>query len=390
MPLRFLTAGESHGPALTVILDGFPAGMELFPSDINHDMRRRQEGYGSGARMKIEQDTVEILGGVMDHHTTGAPIMVLISNRDHEKWHDKAVEAMTAPRPGHADLNGAVKYGYHDLRPSLERASARETAARVAMGAVCRKFLKQFDIQVGGYISSIGEVSAHLEKISIQDRIFRAYESDVNCPDPEASASMVERIRRVMEEKDTLGGVIEIAALGLPVGLGSFSQWDQRLEARLGAAILSVQAIKGVEIGPAFENTRLPGTQVHDTILLDGNNIGRSTNRCGGLEGGITTGQPLLIRAAMKPIPTTLTPQQTIDLVDGKSVPTRYERSDFCPVTRAVIVLESMTAFVLADVLMSKLGGDSLDEMLPCFKTLKQARLGDIHLDGQPHTWWPA
>lgn len=389
MSLRFLTAGESHGPALNAILDGFPAGMELYPEEINHDLNRRQTGYGAGPRMKLEKDKVEILGGVMEHHTTGAPISMLIRNDDYGKWKGKAVEAMTAPRPGHADLTGAVKYGYDDLRPSLERASARETAARVVIGAICRKFLSQFDIRVGGYIRSIGEVTADLESIPIQDRIHRAQESEVNCPEPEAARLMVERIRRVMDEKDTLGGIIEVAVLGLPVGLGSFVQWDQRLEARLGAAILSVQAVKGVEFGPAFENTKLPGTQVHNAIQADGENLIRPTNRCGGLEGGITTGQPLIIRAAMKPIATTLNPQQTVDLATGLPAPTRYERSDYCPVPRAVVVLEAMTAFILADALMTKLGGDSMAEMLPRYKTLKQARLGDIHLDNQPHIWWP-
>jgi chorismate synthase len=389
LTIRFLTAGESHGPVLTAILDGLPAGVPLTSEMIDRDLARRQSGAGAGPRMKLEHDHADITGGVMEGLTTGGPISIRIENSDHARWQGKAIEAMTAPRPGHADLTGAVKYGYNDLRPALERASARETAARVAIGAVCRQLLAQFKIQVGGYVASIGEVDANLTEISLTERISRALDSEVSCPDPLAADKMQTLIRQMMEQKDTLGGVIEVAALGLPVGLGSYTQWDQRLEARLGAAILSLQAIKGVEIGPAFENTRHPGTHVHDAILLDGENLIRPTNRCGGLEGGITTGQPLLIRAAMKPIATTLTPQQTVDLASGQPVPTRYERSDFCPVPRAVVVVEAMTAFVLARALLEKLGGDSLGEMLPRFETLRKASLRDIKLDPSLHTWWP-
>lgn len=390
MSLRFLTAGESHGPVLTVILDGCPAGLELSADMIQRDLIRRQQGYGASPRMKLEPDAVRILSGVMDGKTTGAPIALEIDNQDHAKWRGKAVEAMTAPRPGHADLTGALKYGYDDLRPSLERASARETAARVAMGAVCRSLLAEFHINVGGYVSSIGEIEADLASIPVEERIRLASGSEVNCPDSQASERMQERIRRVMDEKDTLGGVIEIATLGLPPGMGSFMQWDRRLEARLGAAVLSVQAVKGVEIGPAFANTHLPGTKVHDPILAEDGQIARPSNRCGGLEGGVTTGEPLLIRAAMKPIATTLTPQASVDLVSGESAPTRYERSDFCPVPRAVVVLEAMVCYVLADALIEKLGGDSLAEMLPRFDALPTGKLTDFHLDSNPHTWWPA
>jgi chorismate synthase len=389
MKLRLLTAGESHGPALVAILDGLPAGLPLTPEVINRDLARRQQGYGAGPRMKIEHDEARILGGVMADVTTGAPLAMLIDNRDHEKWRGKAVEALTAPRPGHADLSGAIKYGLGDLRPALERASARETAARVAVGAACRQFLTQFGITVGGYVVSIGEVMAELDDILYAERIARAAESDVSCPDPRAAEAMRLRIRRVMDERDTLGGVIEVVALRLPPGLGSYAQWDSRLEARLGAAVLSIQAVKGVEIGPAFENTRLPGTQVHDPILLDGAALTRPTDRSGGLEGGITTGQPLIVRTAMKPIATTLTPQTTVDLATGEQSPTRYERSDFCPVPRAVVIVEAMVAFILADALLDKLGGDSLVEMLPRFEALRRARLEDLPMDNTPHTWWP-
>jgi chorismate synthase len=389
MSLRFLTAGESHGPALMAVLEGLPAGLPLSAEVIDKELARRQRGYGAGPRMKIERDAVRILGGVMEGHSTGAPLALLIENKDHAKWYGRAVEAFVTPRPGHADLTGAIKYAYNDLRPALERASARETAARVAVGAVCKHFLAQFGIQVGGYVSAIGEVAADLDDIPLADRAARAEETDVRCPDPRAAEAMRARIREIMEARDTLGGVIEVLALNLPPGLGSHVHWDRRLEARLGAAVLSVQAIKGVEIGPAFENARKPGTQVQDPIRLEGERIVRPSARDGGLEGGITTGQPLIVRAAMKPIATTLTPQQTVNLQSGEEVPTQYERSDFCPVPRAVPILEAMIAFVLADTLLEKLGGDSLSEMRPRFEALRQARLSDLKMDGEGHVWWP-
>lgn len=390
MTLRFLDAGESHGPALLAILEGVPAGLPLDVDGIDHELARRQLGYGAGPRMKLERDRAQILAGVMSGMTTGAPLALQIDNLDHARWRGKEIEAFTTPRPGHADLTGAVKYGYRDLRPALERASARETAARVAVGAVCRQLLAQFNIQIGGYVLSIGEVQASsFDEMPYEERFRQAEESEVRCPDEQASELMRERIRQVMNERDTLGGVLEIVALNLPVGLGSHVQWDRRLEARLAAAVLSVQAIKGVEFGPAFENTRLPGTQVHDAILLDGEQLVRPTNRSGGLEGGMTTGQPLVIRAAMKPIATTLNPQRTVDLATKEETDTRYERSDFCPVPRAVPVLEAVVAFVLADALLEKLGGDSLDEMRPRFQALRQARLSDLPVDGGTHVFWP-
>jgi chorismate synthase len=388
MTLRFLTAGESHGPALVAILEGLPAGLPLDGETINRELSRRQQGYGAGPRMKIEQDTAAILGGVMAGKTTGAPLALQIQNLDHAKWKGKSIPAMTAPRPGHADLTGAIKYGYHDLRPALERASARETAARVAIGAVCKHLLAQFGIQTGGYVVSIGEIEAKLDSIPLVERFALAEVSDVRCPDSQAADAMRQRIHKVMEERDTLGGVIEAAALGLPPGLGSHVHWDRKLEARLGAAALSIPAVKGVEIGPAFANTRLPGTQVQDAIhILDGKLV-RPTNRAGGLEGGITNGQPLVVRAAMKPIATTLTPQETVDLATGEPSPTNYERSDFCPVPRAVPILEAMLAFVLADALLEKLGGDSLAEIIPRFINLRQARLEDLSMDNQERTFW--
>ena len=388
--LRFLTAGESHGPALTAILDGVPAGLPLDPSVIDLELARRQKGYGSGGRMKIEKDTVQILSGVMAGETTGAPIALLVVNDDHVKWKGKAVEALTTPRPGHADLTGAVKYGYRDLRPTLERSSARETTMRVAAGAVCKHLLAQFGIRVGGYVKAIGEVEADFGGTRYEVRFEEAEANDVRCPDPVAAAKMRARIEEIIHGKDTLGGILEIVALNLPIGLGSYAQWDRRLEARLAQAVLSVQAMKGVEIGDAFENARRPGTQAHDAIHLgaDGDLL-RPSDHAGGTEGGVTNGQPLVIRAAMKPIATTLNPQRTVNLATGVEGPTTYERSDFCPVPRAVPILEAMVAFVLADALLEKLGGDSLAEMKPRFETLRQARLQDLPMDNTPHVWWP-
>ncbi len=388
MRLRYLTAGESHGPALTAILEGLPAGLPLPVDVINKELARRQKGYGSGARMKIEKDAVKILGGVMEGKTTGAPLALLIENRDHEKWLDKPIAAFTTPRPGHADLTGVIKYGYSDIRPTLERASARETAARVAVGAVCKQLLSQFDVVVGGWVISIGGIEAQLDDISLEKRLEMAEMSPVRCPDERASERMMTRIEQIMKEGDTLGGIIEVVALGLPAGLGSYVHWDRRLDARLGAVVLSVPAVKGVEIGPAFENAHLSGTNAHDSIRLNGDELVRTSNRAGGLEGGITNGQPLVLRAAMKPIATTLTPQETVDLQTGEEVLTQYERSDFCPVPRAVPILEAVVAYVLSDSLLEKLGGDSIDEMISRFDNLRGVRLGDLDVDGEEHIYW--
>jgi chorismate synthase len=402
--LRFLTAGESHGPSLTAILEGIPAGLSLTPDDLQRDMQRRQKGYGSGGRMSIEQDAVRISGGVMGGQTTGGPIALHIENRDWVTWRDKDIPPMTIPRPGHADLTGAIKYGYRDLRLALERASARETAARVAVGAVCRHLLGQFGIVIGSYVVSIGDVIASLPLLAGDGarqaylaRFEAAEANDVRCPDPEAAERMRQAIFEAMQAKDTLGGVFELVALDVPPGLGSHVHWDRRLDARLLWAVASIQAVKGVEIGPAFENTRLRGTQVHDEIFVDEGEGGsgdiesgaptltRRTNRAGGFEGGITTGQPILIRAAMKPISTTLTPLRSVDLASGEPAATRYERSDFCAVPRAAVVGEAMVALVLADALIEKLGGDSLAEMRPRFEALRRGRLDELPMDGV--TW---
>ncbi len=389
MSLRFLTAGESHGPALLAILEGLPAGLPLAAEQIDRDLARRQKGYGAGPRMKLEQDRAQILSGLMEGRTTGAPLALQIENKDHTRWQGHPIPAMTVPRPGHADLAGALKYGFNDLRPSLERASARETAARVAVGALCRALLERFGVRIGGYVAMIGGIAAHLDGMPLEERLARAVENDVSCPNPEAALAIQAAIRQAILDKETLGGVIEAVALGLPPGLGSFVHWDRRLDARLGAAVLSIPAIKGVEIGPALENSARRGTQANDPITLEENRLARPGLLSGGLEGGVTTGQPLLVRAAMKPIPTTLAPQASADLASRHAAQTRYERSDFCPVPRAVVIVEAMLAFVLADALLEKLGGDSLAEMQPRFAALRQARLEDLNIDGEEHTFWP-
>ena len=383
--LRYLTAGESHGPYLMAILEGMPAGLPLTPDDIDRDLARRQEGYGSGGRMKIEKDAAEIAAGVMAGQTTGGPLSFRIINQDYVKWQARAVEPMTVPRPGHADLTGAIKYGYRELRLALERASARETTARVAVGAACRRLLAEFGITVGSYVVAIGEVDAPPpDDLPYLQRFAAAESNDVRVANLACAEAIHARIRQAMADRDTLGGVIEVVALGVPPGLGSHVHWDRRLDGRLAGALISVHAMKGVEFGPAFANARLPGTQVHDEIFIEEGRLVRRTNRAGGFEGGITTGEPIVARVAMKPIATTLTPLRSVDLATGQAATTAYERSDFCAVPRAGVILEAMTCFVLADALLEKLGGDSMAEMRPRFQALRQARLEDLEMDNQP------
>jgi chorismate synthase len=362
-----------------------PAGLPLVEEDVDAPLRRRQMGLGSGGRMQIEQDRVHFLGGVQKGRTTGAPIAMHVVNQDWANWRDRDIPPMTVPRPGHADLTGAIKYGYRDLRPALERASARETAARVAVGAVCRRLLAEFDVTIGSYVVQISGVSAGLPvELGYPDRFAQAEESDVRCPDAAAGEAMKAGIQQAMAAGDTLGGVFEVVALGVPPGLGSHVHWDRRLDARLMLAAGSIPAVKGVEIGPAFENAARRGTQVHDEIFLEGGRLVRYTNRSGGLEGGITTGQPVVVRAAMKPISTTLTPLRSLDLATGEPAATHYERSDVCAVPRAAVVGEAMIAFVLADALLEKLGGDSLAEMQPRFAALRRGVLDELEMDNVP------
>ncbi|MBN1811682.1 MAG: chorismate synthase [Anaerolineae bacterium] len=376
--LRFLTAGESHGPCLTAIIDGLPAGLAVDEEAINRELARRQEGYGRGRRMKIERDKVDILGGVLGGETTGAPLSLRIENRDWANWRDRwavgDLPKLTVPRPGHADYAGMVKYGLDDARPILERASARETAARVAVGAVAKLLLAEFDIAVGSIVAEIGGVVADIPDLPWSELWAQAEASDVRCPEAVAAAKMREAIDAAREAGDSLGGVFVVAATGAPVGLGSHVQWDRRLDARLAAAVMSIPAIKGFEIGPAFENARRPGTQVHDEFKQvyksaslqathHASRVTRPSNRAGGIEGGISNGQPIVLRAAMKPIPTTVTPLRSVDLATGEEAATQYQRSDVCAVPAASVVGEAMVAWVLADALVEKLGGDSIGEM---------------------------
>jgi chorismate synthase len=384
--IRFLTAGESHGPELTTILEGLPAGLALDIDELNLQMARRQKGYGSGGRMKIEKDAVQITAGFTNGQSTGGPVAIRIINLDYAKWRERMIEPFTVPRPGHADLTGAVKYGYRELRLSLERASARETAARVAIGAVCKQFLAQFGIIIGSYVTSIGDITADIpDEMSYQERFETAEDNDLRCPLPDVVGQMRNRIREIMQAKDTLGGVFEVVALNVPPGLGSHVHWDRRLDALLLWSVGSIHAIKGVEIGPAFANAALPGSQVHDEIFRDeAGNLARQTNNAGGFEGGITTGSPIIIRAAMKPISTVLNPRKSVDLATGEETETVYERSDFCAVPRAAVVGEAMAAITIANALLEKIGGDSIDEMKPRFETLRQARLEDLPMDNAP------
>jgi chorismate synthase len=377
--MRFLTAGESHGPCLTAIVEGLPAGLAVDSEAINRELARRQGGYGRGGRMNIERDRVEILGGLVAGRTTGAPVALRIENRDWANWRDRwaagDLPRLTVPRPGHADYAGMVKYGLDDARPVLERASARETAARVAVGALAKLLLAAFDVAVGSYVVEIGGVIATVPDLSPEELCALAEASEVRCSDEQAAAGMRAAIDTARQAGDSLGGVFIVVATGVPVGLGSHVHWDRRLDARLAAAVMSIQAIKGVEIGPAFENARRPGTQVHDAFerISESANqrisesvswpVTRGSNRAGGIEGGMSNGQPILVRAAMKPIPTTLTPQRSVDLETGEPAETQYQRSDVCAVPAASVVGEAMVAWVLADALVEKLGGDNVQEM---------------------------
>lgn len=383
MPIRFLTAGESHGPHLTAVLEGMPAGLPLQAEMINRELQRRQVGYGSGGRMHIEQDEVYISAGLMNGLTTGGPIALTVQNRDFKNWKTRDIAPMTTPRPGHADLTGAVKYGYRELRLGLERSSARETTMRVAVGAVCKALLAQFGIEVLAYTTQIGDVKAALPEQPDYRALFAIAEAnDVRCPDERVIDAMHEAIRQVKIDKDTLGGVFEVVALNVPPGLGSHVHWDRKLDARLVAAMVSIQAMKGAEIGHAFDQAGMRGSQVHDEMEVDDvGEIRRRSNRAGGLEGGISTGEPIVVRVAMKPISTMLRGADSVNLATGEPETTTYERSDFCALPRAIPIGEAMMAYVLADALLEKLGGDSIEEMLPRFQALRRNRLSDLPMN---------
>ena len=371
--LRYLNAGESHGKSLLAVLEGVPAGLLLTPDMVNQDLARRQKGYGRGGRMRLEEDRVEFVCGVRKGQTLGNPIGLMIANKDWENWKEvmavepgpvPAEKVVTRPRPGHADLVGAIKYAHRDIRNVLEKASARETAIRVAVGGVAKALLAQFGMRVLSYTTEIGGVEAR----RCEDPLVafeQAEASEVRSPDPEAGARMVERIRTAKHRGDTLGGVFEAVVTNPPIGLGSYSQWDRRLGARLAMAVMSIQAMKGVEIGMGFEAARRFGSEVHDDIYYEqgGKGFIRKTNNAGGLEGGITNGEPIVLRAAMKPISTLYSPKKSVDIETKQPFDATVERSDICTVPAAGVVGEAVVAFEIANAMIEKFGGDSLEEM---------------------------
>ena len=372
--LRYLTAGESHGPMLTAILEGIPADLSLVAEEINLDLGRRQRGYGRGGRMRIEKDEANIVGGVRHGLTMGGPIAILIANRDWENWKrtmdSKPVdreadpkEPVTRPRPGHADLAGALKYGQRDIRNVLERASARETAARVAVGAVCKRLLREFDIEVFSHVTEIGGIVAKVDGLPFAQSRDRAEGSEVRCADAEAGEAMMRKIDEARRRGTSLGGVFEVVVLNLPVGLGSYVHWDRKLDGRLAQAVMSIQAIKGVEIGLGFEGAKRFGFETHDEIFYEDGRFVRKTNRAGGLEGGMSNGQPIVVRGAMKPISTQYAPMASVDLLTKEPFKASIERSDICSVPAAGVIGEAVVAFEIARALREKFGGDSLEEM---------------------------
>lgn len=370
--LRHLTSGESHGRALLCIIEGIPSNLSISDTDINGDLLRRQRGYGRGGRMKIEHDTAQILSGVRLGRTTGSPITILIENKDWKDWTEP--EAITRPRPGHADLAGAIKYNTRDIRDILERSSARETAVRVAIGAVAKRFLLEFNIKVISYVTEIGKIKVDSSQFTVHSsekkllEIFeKAEASPVRCPDKKVEKRMIDKINEAMKKGDSIGGVFEVVALGVPVGLGSFTQWDRRLNARLSYAIMGIQAIKGVEVGLGFEMAGRFGSEVMDEIFYDRetkeNGFYRKTNYAGGIEGGISNGMPIILRAAMKPIPTLKKPLTSVDIISKRPFKAHYERSDVCAVPSASVIGEAVTALVIADAFLEKFGGDSMEEV---------------------------
>jgi chorismate synthase len=372
MSLRLTTAGESHGPGLTCILEGLPAGLELDRDALNRDLARRQLGHGRGGRMKIERDQVEVTGGVRHGRTLGGPIALSVTNRDYANWEermnpwpvDAAVAEVHLPRPGHADLVGTQKYGVTDVRNILERASARETAARVAGGAVAKAFLSALGVEVFSHVIQITSVNAPQRTDLTAADFENVDESPVRCLDADATKQMVAEIDRLRKANESLGGVFEVIAFGLVPGLGSHVSWEERLDGRLGQAILSIQAIKAVSIGDGAEVAGLPGSKAHDEIFYDDDNgYYRETNRAGGVEGGMTTGSPLVVRASMKPLPTLTKPLRSVDIATHEPAEALRERTDSCTVPAAGVVGEAMVAFVLADAYRRKFGGDHIDDV---------------------------
>ncbi|MBS4222155.1 chorismate synthase [Lederbergia citrea] len=385
--MRYLTAGESHGPQLTTILEGVPAGLELTTEMINSELVRRQKGYGRGRRMQIEKDQVQILSGVRHGFTLGAPITLVVQNNDFKHWtkimgadpisaeeQEEVKRKLTRPRPGHADLNGALKYGHRDMRNVLERSSARETTVRVAAGAVAKCILGELGIKVGGHVMEIGGVKA--EKIdyhSIEELQEITEASPVRCLDKEAGEKMMRAIDKAKEDGDSIGGIVEVIVEGMPIGVGSYVQYDRKLEAKLAAAVMSINAFKGVEIGIGFEAAEQPGSLVHDEILWDEENgYTRRTNNAGGFEGGMTTGMPIIIRGVMKPIPTLYKPLQSVDIDTKEPFKASIERSDSCAVPAASVVAESVVAWELAEAILEQFGHDRMDAIKENIKRHKE------------------
>jgi chorismate synthase len=370
--IRYLTAGESHGPELTVIIEGFPSRLKVSKSLIDEQLRRRQQGYGRGRRMQIESDEVEITSGIRFGETLGSPITMRIVNRDFRNWQDRMavwddppenLKRVTRPRPGHADLAGGLKYDHEDLRNVLERASARNTATQVAAGALARQLLARFGIEVTAHVVEIGGVRARSVPDDWDALIAAADTSPVRCADPEASAQMMARIDEAKARGDTVGGVFEVIVRGCPPGLGSHVHWDRKLDGRLAGAMMSIPAIKGVEIGLGFEAARRFGSEVHDPILHDGLRYVRPRNGAGGLEGGMTNGEPVVLRVAMKPISTLYKPLASVDMPTKTVELAAVERSDYCAVPAASVVGENVAAWVIADAFLEKFGGDSVDQI---------------------------
>ncbi len=390
--LRFLTAGESHGPGLTVIVEGLPAGVPVDREAIDSDLRRRQGGYGRGGRMKIEKDAVEILSGVRHGSTLGSPVSLVVRNRDFANWGDvmspdpqpeeaRQRRRLHYPRPGHADLAGALKYGTTDLRNVLERASARETTARVAAGALARALLLETGVEVRSHVVRISGAALAPDTTVAWDDLERVEESPVRCVDPEVSEAMIAEIDRAKKDGDSVGGELEVVVRGVPAGLGSYAHWDRRLDGRLAQALMSIHAVKAVALGAGFEAGAARGSAFHDEIVWSGEDgIDRPTNRAGGIEGGVSNGKPIRARATVKPIPTLLIPLRSVDLSTREPRKASVERSDTCVVPAAGVVAEAMVAWILADALLEKLGGDSLDELLAHLKATReqqQALIGD-------------
>ena len=374
MRLRLHTAGESHGPAVSALLDGLPAGFAVSRETIQRDLDRRRRGYGRGGRMRIEGDAVEVLAGLRGGRALGSPLLLQVKNRDFwaamhpfDPAPPGAERAVTRPRPGHVDLAGMLKYGTRDARDILERASARSTVARVAAGSVCKQVLEEFGVRLCGHVLAIGTVEADPDRSDFDALAARAEASEVRCADAPASGAMVAAIRQAQHEGDSLGGLFEVLAVGVPPGLGGPSDWDTRLDGRLAQAVMSIQGIKGVEIGLGFSASRLPGSRVHDPIGYRDGRFVRESNRAGGVEGGISNGEPIVVRAAMKPIPTLATALPSVEVVTKQAADAAVERTDSCVVPAAAVVAEAAVAFVLLDALFDKIGGDSRAESLRNF-----------------------